>query len=244
MMGFWSRGRRKGGTAGPEGVAIRVRPHNRPETRRRETRYSMPRALALALALAVAFYVLAHYSIIEGVWPVHGTGRGAGNVLMRDAYSLAAWLLLLLGCGLRYRGNWAVVALPIILFLITRPTLFQLFTDPVYQATPPTRAEANALKAERSQLTTILRAYEPERQQAVFEGEPPALPSPAEAVRFVAEADVGRERWRRWAPPSAWSSRRSRCCSASSSRAARTRCAGSATTGSGPSCPRSASSSS
>jgi cell division protein FtsW (lipid II flippase) len=193
MMGFWNRGRRNGGTAGPEGVAIRVRPHNRPEARRRETRYSMPRALALALALAVAFYVLAHYSIIEGIWPVHGMGRGAGNVLMRDAYSLAAWLLLLLGLRLlRFRGNWAVIALPIILFLITRPTLFQLFTDPVYQATPPTRAEANALKAERSQLTTILRAYGPERQQAVFEGEPPALPSPAEAVRFVAEADVGR----------------------------------------------------
>src|SRR5690606_32803336 len=150
------------------GVAIDVRPHNRPLVERREAERGLPRVLLLGVAIAGAFYLLAHFMIVEGVWPVHGTAPGAGGLLMRDVASMVAWLLLLgVLRALGYRGNWAVVALPIIIFFLSRPALFQLFTDPVYQATPGTRAEANALKAERSQLTTILRAYDEAEQQMV-----------------------------------------------------------------------------
>jgi cell division protein FtsW (lipid II flippase) len=182
-MSLWQRLRGRG-RRGPEGVAIQVRPHNRPEVERREAARSMPRALGIGLAIATAFYLLAHYSVVEGVWPVHGTAPGAGGVLLRDMGSLLAWLLLVVVLrALNYRGNWAVVVLPIVIFLLTRPSLFQLFTDPVYQATSGTRAEANALKADRSQLTTILRAYDEERQQLVFRGPPPEIPEPIEAIR-------------------------------------------------------------
>lgn len=182
-------GRRRGG---PEGVAIQVRAHNRPEEQKREASRWMPRTLSAGLALASAFYLLAHFSVVQSVWPVHGTAPGAGGVLLRDLVSLAAWLLLLLGLRLvGYRGNWAVVALPVMIFLLTRPSLFQLFSDPVYQATRGTRVEANALKAERSQLTTILRAYDEDRQEFVFRGPPPEIPNPLEAVRNATRPERG-----------------------------------------------------
>jgi hypothetical protein len=173
----------------------------------------------------------------------HLAGRGRGADARR--VSLAAWLLLLLVLRLLgYRGNWAVVALPVIIFLLTRPALFQLFTDPVYQATPATRAEANALKAERSQLTTILRAYDEERQADRLRGRAAGAAEPRRGA-VTARAD-GRERGTLARLGSAFSVvlARSRCCSPSCSRARRACCAGSARTGSGRSCPRSASSSS
>jgi cell division protein FtsW (lipid II flippase) len=188
-MAFWNRSRGSG-AEGPEGVAIRVRPAKRRMDRGgtvdlradpalRPVGARMPRPLALGVLLAATFYVLAHVSVITGVWPVHGTSIGAGGTLLRDAVSLIGWLLVFpVLRALGYRGNWAVVALPIIVFLLIRPSLFQIFTDPAYQATRQTRAEANALKAERSQITTILRAYDPERQEVVFGGAPPALPDP------------------------------------------------------------------
>lgn len=169
---------------GPEGVAVRVRTHNRREVVEREARRWMPKRLSLALALGIAFYLLAHFSVVQSIWPVHGTAPGAGGVFLRDMLSLIAWALLLLALrAFGYRGSWAIVALPILIFLLTRPSLFQLFTDPVYQAVSGTRVEANALKAERSQLTTILRAYDEERQRAVFSGPPPEIPDPVTAVR-------------------------------------------------------------
>ncbi len=169
--------------AGPEGVAIRVRPANVPRPERTADGRSMPRRLAIGVMLAAAFYLIAHLVIVQTIWPVHGTSPGAGAVLVRDGVSLVAWLLLfpvlrLLG----YRGNWAVVALPVMIFLLTRPALFQLFTDPAYQAGPGARAEANLAKAERSRLTTVIRAYDEERQELVFAGEPPALPDPMQIV--------------------------------------------------------------
>jgi cell division protein FtsW (lipid II flippase) len=156
----------------------------------REVQRSIPYVLGWGLALATAFYLVAHYSIVAGVWPVHGTAPGAGGVLLRDIASLLGWLLLV--AALRYldfRGNWAVVILPIVIFLMIRPSLFQIFTDPVYQATPETRQQANALKAERSQLTTILRAYDQQRQDEVFRGPPPRIPDPIEAVRTATQAE-------------------------------------------------------
>jgi cell division protein FtsW (lipid II flippase) len=199
-MNLWTRWRRKSQGRGPEGVAIRVRPAPgsavppagdlRAGAAVRPVGAWMPRPLAIGVMIAAAFYVLAHIAVMIGVWPVHGTSPGAGNTLMRDVVALVGWLavfpvLRLLG----FRGNWAVVALPIIIFLLIRPSLFQLFTDPVYQATRETRAEANALKAERSQLTTLLRAYDDERQQTVFAGPPPALPDPCEAATHVAREE-------------------------------------------------------
>jgi len=144
--------------------------------------------LMAAVAIAAAFYLLAHYSIIEGVWPVHGTAPGAGSVLFRDAVAFVGWLLVfpvlrLLG----YRGVWPIIALPVVIFFLTRPSLFQLFSDPVYQASSAERVEANALKAERARLTTILRAYDEERLSIVFPDEVPTLPEPIEAVRQVTE---------------------------------------------------------
>jgi cell division protein FtsW (lipid II flippase) len=193
-MAVWDRFRRPA-EAGTEGVAIRVRPHNRgvPETEaRKQARTAMPRPLALGLLLATVFYVLAHLSIVQGVWPVHGTSPGAGAMLVRDTVTLAAWLLLLLLLKmLGFRGNWAVVALPIIIFFIARPALFQVFTDPVYQASGPTRAEANALKAERARISTIMRAYDEERQAEVFGGSAPELPDPFAAAAEAARGDRG-----------------------------------------------------
>jgi hypothetical protein len=181
--------RRAGGTPGPEGVAIRVRPGNVPRPGGRDDDGSIPKRLVLGVILAAAFYVLAHLVIVRTIWPVHGTSPGAGAVLIRDALSLAAWLLVFPVLRfLGYRGNWAVIALPVMIFLLTRPALFQLFTDPAYQAVSGTRAEANVMKAERSRLTTVLRAYDEERQEIVFGGEVPEIPDP---MQIVAEATAG-----------------------------------------------------
>jgi cell division protein FtsW (lipid II flippase) len=187
-MAFWNRNRGNG--EGPEGVAIRVRRGARRADRGgtvdlrddvalRPVGSRIPRPIFWGIVLAAAFYVLAHLAVVGGVWPVHGTSPGAEATLIRDAVALIGWLAVFpVLRALGFRGNWAVVALPIIVFLLIRPSLFQLFTDPAYQATRETRAEANALKAERSQLTTILRAYPDERQEVVFGGAAPALPDP------------------------------------------------------------------
>ena len=178
------RGRKP--TTGPSGVQVRLRSHNRPRSER-PTRPGMPRRLAFGLVLAAIFYILAHYSIVAGVWPAHGTSPGAGGLVIRDAIALVAWLAIVPALRLlRYRGAWTVVALPVIIFFLTRPSLFQLFSDPVYQARSTARVEANALKAERSRLTTILDGYSVERQAIVFEDEPPVIPDPIEALRDAA----------------------------------------------------------
>jgi cell division protein FtsW (lipid II flippase) len=170
---------------GPEGVPIRVRKPAPPRLRRAvDPAERIPAPLVVGLLGSAVFYVLAHASIVLGVWPVHGTAPGAGALLVRDGLALAAWLLViavLRSAG--YRGNWWVVALPMMIFFLARPALFQVFSDPVYQAAGGTRVEANRLKAERSQLTTILRTYDAERQALVFGGEPPEIPDPLVAVR-------------------------------------------------------------
>ncbi|HUE96418.1 MAG TPA: FtsW/RodA/SpoVE family cell cycle protein [Longimicrobiaceae bacterium] len=136
------------------------------------------------MLLAGAFYVLAHLTIVEGIWPVHGTAPGAGSLLIRDGVALTAWLLVLPALRmLGYRGSWGIVALPIIIFLLTRPSLFQLFSDPVYQARGASRVEANALKAERARITTILRTYDEDRLAIVFPDSIPVAPDPLDAVR-------------------------------------------------------------
>jgi cell division protein FtsW (lipid II flippase) len=205
-MAFWNLLRSRSVGEGVPGVAVRVRPTPsrtsaagadlRAADRFRRPTRTIPRALALGVLGAAIFYLLAHLSVITGVWPVHGTAAGAGATLARDAVALVAWLAVLpVLRALGFRGNWAVVALPIMIFLLMRPSLFQLFTDPVYQATRETRAEANALKAERSQLTTILRAYEPARQDLVFAGPPPELPDPWSAAADRDRAGAVVVRW-------------------------------------------------
>lgn len=188
-MGIFDRFRRRA-PAGPEGVVVRVRA---PKTVRAEAvERRVPRPLFWGLLLAVAFYILAHLSIVQGVWPVHGTAPGAGGILVRDAFALLAWLALLaILRAMKFRGSWAVVILPIIVFLLIRPSLFQVFTDPVYQAKGGSRVEANALKAERAQLTTVLRTYDEGRMETVFQGEPPALPDPLEVAAAAAERESG-----------------------------------------------------
>jgi cell division protein FtsW (lipid II flippase) len=166
-----------GAAAGPMGVAIHVKPHNVPgaETSGRV----FPAPIWWGLLLAVVFYALAHASIIMGVWPIHGTSPGAGGILLRDALALVAWGIVLLGLRkARYRGAWGIVVLPVIIFCMSRPSQFQAFTDPAYQARGPARAQANDLKATRSRLSTIDRAYPAERQQVVYQGTPPPLPDP------------------------------------------------------------------
>jgi cell division protein FtsW (lipid II flippase) len=183
-MSTWLGRRRRPEQPAPPGVSIRLKPHNRPGIQRLAARYGMPRLLALAVILSAIFYVLAHYSIVAGVWPVHGTSPGAGGVLIRDAIALVAWLLLFPALrAFGYRGSWAIVALPVIIFFLTRPSLFQLFTDPVYQATRGTRVEANTLKAERARLSTVLRTYDEQRLAIVFDEAIPELPQPVEAIR-------------------------------------------------------------
>ncbi len=176
--------RRVAGTpAGPAGVPIRVKSHNLPE-RKTAARRGMPRRLALAVLLSAVFYLAAHFAIVSGIWPVHGIARGAGSLLMRDVFAWAAWLLLIPALHvLGYRGIWGIVALPVIIFFLTRPSLFQLFTDPVYQTRGTARVEANALKADRARVTTMLRTYDEERQEIVFGDETPAIPDPLDAVR-------------------------------------------------------------
>ncbi|HEX2091240.1 MAG TPA: FtsW/RodA/SpoVE family cell cycle protein [Longimicrobiaceae bacterium] len=183
----WFRRRRP---EGPTGVAVKVRASGRSGDPVREGGSSP--WLWAALLVGVGFYLAAHYSIATGVWPMHGTSPGAGRTLVRDLGALLAWLLLL-GVLRRmgYRGGWALVVLPIVIFLFARPAQFQVFTDPVYQASSGTRTEANELKATRARLSTMQRAYDEERKQAVFGGPPPPLPDPfGRAVEGVTEGET------------------------------------------------------
>lgn len=162
---------------GPVGVEIHVKPHNVPGAER--SGRVLPGPLWWGLLLAVVFYVLAHASIIIGVWPVHGTSPGAGGILFRDGLALVAWgLVLLLLRKAHYRGAWAIVVMPIIVFCMSRPAQFQAFTDPAYQARGKARPVANQAKATRARLSTISRVYTPERQEVVYQGPPPPLPDP------------------------------------------------------------------
>lgn len=174
---------RGGGDAGPVGVRIRLREHNLPGAERRGR--VLPSLLWFGLVLGVVFYVLAHLSVVTDVWPVHGTAGGAGPTLVRDMAALGAWLALLAVLRwMGYRGRWAIVVLPVLIFSLARPALFQVFTDPAYQAAGRAKSEANDTKATRSRIDAIERAYSPERQRVVFAGQPPAKPSPFEtAVR-------------------------------------------------------------
>jgi cell division protein FtsW (lipid II flippase) len=166
---------------GPEGVTVRLRPHNRPSLQR--SGRLLPGPLWWGLLLASLFYAGAHASVVLGVWPVHGTSGGAGGILVRDAVALAAWLSVLAALrGLGYRGSWAIVVLPVLIFLLSRPSQFQLFTDPAYQATGSARAVANATKATRARLSTIDRAYDDERKAIVYQGGRPGLPDPFAAA--------------------------------------------------------------
>ena len=61
---------------------------------------------------------------------------------------------------------------------MSRPSQFQAFTDPAYQARGGAHAAANDAKATRSRLSTIARVYGDERQQVVYQGPPPPLPDP------------------------------------------------------------------
>jgi cell division protein FtsW (lipid II flippase) len=162
---------------GPLGVAINIKAHNVPGAERSGRVFPGP--LWWGLLLAVVFYVLAHASIIVGVWPVHGTSPGAGGILARDAMALLAWgLVLLILRKSHYRGAWAVVVMPVIVFCLSRPAQFQAFTDPAYQARGSAHAVANQAKATRSRLSTIGRVYSAERQEVVYQGTPPPLPDP------------------------------------------------------------------
>ena len=83
----------------------------------------------------------------------------------------------------------AIVVLPILIFALTRPTQFQLFTDPAYQATGSARARANDLKATRARLSSIERVYSEERREVVYQGNPPEMPDPvARAVERETES--------------------------------------------------------
>jgi cell division protein FtsW (lipid II flippase) len=189
-LGDRLRGRPAAGRGRPaEGVTVRIRPHNRPSLRRAGS--ILPGPLWWGLLLGSLFYIGAHASIVLGVWPVHGTSPGAGGTLVRDGVALAAWLSVLAALrALGYRGSWSLVVLPVLIFLLSRPSQFQLFTDPAYQAPASARGEANAAKATRARLSTIERAYDGERQAIVYQGEPPALPDPFAAA--VAEATLDR----------------------------------------------------
>ncbi|HET6762220.1 MAG TPA: hypothetical protein VFH27_01080, partial [Longimicrobiaceae bacterium] len=171
--------------AGPAGVAVKLRPHNRPSAQ--SSGLVVPGPLWWALVLAITFYVLAHVSIMQGVWPMHGTAPGANAMLGRDLFALFAWLALLGALKwMRYRGRWSIVVFPILIFCLGRPELFQVFTDPAYQAHGGAKPRANDLKATRSRLSTINRAYDPERKEEVYRGPPPPLPDPfREAVGRV-----------------------------------------------------------
>lgn len=162
---------------GPVGVPIRVKQHNVPGAVKSGRVFPGP--IWWGLFLAVAFYVLAHLSIIVGVWPVHGTGPGAGGLLFRDGLALVAWGVTLVGLRKAgYHGAWSFVVLPVIIFCMSRPAQFQAFTDPAYEARGAARPVANDAKATRSRLSTIARAYSEERQQVVYQGPPPPLPDP------------------------------------------------------------------
>src|SRR6185295_3976766 len=59
------------GAGGPVGVEIHVRPYNIPGAEK--SGRVLPTPIWWGLLIAVVFYVLAHASVIIGVWPVHGT---------------------------------------------------------------------------------------------------------------------------------------------------------------------------
>ncbi|HEY0017648.1 MAG TPA: FtsW/RodA/SpoVE family cell cycle protein [Longimicrobium sp.] len=175
---LFRRGRAPAAVA-PEGVTVRIKPHNLPSEQRAGR--VVPGFLWWGLLLASAFYVAAHFSIVRGVWPIHGTSPGAGGTFIRDGVALAAWIAVLVALRqLGYRGQWALVVLPILIFSLTRPTQFQIFTDPAYQASGGARARANDLKATRARLSTIERTYSEERKQVVYQGNPPEMPDPFE----------------------------------------------------------------
>jgi len=153
---------------GPDGVAVKLRPHNRPSAQ--SAGLVVPGPLWWALVLAITFYVLAHVSIMQGVWPMHGTAPGANAMLGRDLFALVAWLALLGGLKwMRYRGRWSIVVFPILIFCLGRPELFQVFTDPAH---PYTR---ELLRSIISLRTTGLH-YIP--------GAPPDLIDPPPGCRF------------------------------------------------------------
>jgi cell division protein FtsW (lipid II flippase) len=173
--------------AGPEGVTVRIKAHNLPSEQR--SGRVLPGFLWWGLLLAAAFYVAAHLSIATAVWPIHGTSPGAGGTFMRDGMALVAWIAILVALrSLGYRGSWAIVVLPVLIFCLTRPTQFQLFTDPAYQAAGGGKARANDLKATRARLSTIERTYDDARKAVVYQGPPPPLPDPFQrAVRQETE---------------------------------------------------------
>ena len=92
------------GAGGPMGVQIRLKAHNVPGAVK--SGRAFPGPIWWGLLLAVAFYVLAHASVILGVWPVHGTSPGAGGILLRDGLALLAWALVVIGMRRAgYRGR-------------------------------------------------------------------------------------------------------------------------------------------
>lgn len=178
--------KRRREASGPVGVQVKVKAHNVPTAER--TGRVFPGPLWWGLLIACVFYILAHLSIVWGVWPVHGVSRGAGATFVRDMVALAAWLLLLFILKrMGYRGHWAVLVLPVMIFCLARPSVFQTFTDPVYQAPPGQKGAGNEAKATRSRLSTIDRAYDAERKEAVFGGPAPAMPDPWERVEREVE---------------------------------------------------------
>ena len=182
--------KRRGGTGGggPEGVTIALKAHNRPAEQR--SGRVMPGPLWWGLLLASLFYIAAHFSIVAAVWPIHGTSTGSGGTLIRDGIALGAWIAVLVALrSLGYRGSWAIVVFPILIFCLTRPTQFQLFSDPSYPAAGKVRGAANDAKATRARLSTIERTYDDERKQIVYQGPPPPLPDPfAKAVQQEARS--------------------------------------------------------
>ncbi len=181
MMKMGSIFKRRRPDPGPDGVRVKLKPHNRPGAE--GSGRVLPGPLWWGLVLGVVFYVGTHLSIASSVWPMHGMAAGSGRTLVRDGVALVAWLLLLAVLRwLRFRGSWAIVVLPILIFCLARPALFQVFTDPAYQAVGAAKREANDRKATRSRLSTIDRAYDEERKQAVFRGPAPPLPDPFQAV--------------------------------------------------------------
>jgi cell division protein FtsW (lipid II flippase) len=174
------------GTGSPEGVRVRVRA---PRRRRPGT---LPPWLGLVLAAATLFYLVAHLSIVTGVWTVHGSAAGSANMLVRDAVALVGWVLAIAALALLgYRGRWSIVILPVVIFLLARPSVFHAFTDPSYAAPRGERVEANQLKAERARLSTLQRAFDEERLRVVFDGDPPPLPDPRREAELRDRSERG-----------------------------------------------------
>lgn len=128
------------------------------------------RSLALSAAAAAGFYVLSHLAEIMQVWPVHGVAARAGSWMIADVLALAIWgLALLVTRQVRYEGSWAIVVLPFMLFCLTRPSLFHVFTDPGYVPSPgQTSGEAWRAKSARARIVALDRAYPSDRRTLVF----------------------------------------------------------------------------